>query len=144
MTAQRGKLKVSIHLWKSLRCTPWPLHIPPHTVGTTPWLAWAASHTAQGHSREPHLKQINGAEAWGSFTRLTCHWTRVVGKIFCLWESNSFLHCQFQIAEKPVLKNKTCREIDCFPAAVPVVLWGTTKLLILALGFILLFTVDFS
>lgn len=68
----------------------------------------------------------------------------VLEKIFCLCGSNIFFAFSFQIAGKPALKNKACIEIDCFPVAVPVVLWGATKLLIFTLGFILLFTVDFS
>lgn len=68
-------------------------------------------------------------------------------KTFCVCESNIFVHFQFQIAitaGKPALKNKACIEIDCFPVAVSVVLWGAIKLLIFILGFVLLFTVDFS
>lgn len=58
-----------------------------------------------------------------------------------------FVHFQFQIAiatGKTALKNKACIEIDCFPVAFPVVLWGAIKLPIFILGFILLFTVEFS
>lgn len=107
------------------------------------------SLTLQCHSREPHLRQINRAEAWGSLTGLTGHFfirplDMCWRKYFACVEVIFFSVFSFQIAGKPALKNKACIEIDCFPVAVPVVLWGATKLLIFTLGFILLFTVDFS
>lgn len=112
-------------------------------------LAGMGSLTLQCHSREPHLRQINRAEAWGSLTGLTGHFfirplDMCWRKYFACVEVIFFSVFSFQIAGKPALKNKACIEIDCFPVAVPVVLWGATKLLIFTLGFILLFTVDFS
>lgn len=84
-------------------------------------------------SHWPFLDQALGQACWR--------------KHFAYVKATIFLHFQFQIAisaGKTALKNKTFIEIDCFPVALPVVLWGAIKLPIFTLGFILLFTVDSS
>lgn len=138
-----------------------PLHVPgdparvvlrPHHCG---WEGRGVSHrTAHTNvPRGPHLSRANRAVARGSLTRLTGHFlVRQLDKsagesILLMWKQLFLCVFQSQIAisaGKPALKNKTFIEIDCFPVALPVVLWGAIKLPIFTLGFTLLFTVDFS
>lgn len=84
-------------------------------------------------SHWPFLDQALGQERWR--------------KHFAYVKATIFVHFQFQIAisaGKKALKNKAFIEIDCFPVALPVVLWGAIKLPIFTWGFSLLFTVEFS
>lgn len=84
-------------------------------------------------SHWPFLDQALGQECWR--------------KHFAYVKATGFVHFQLQTSistGKPALKNKARIEIDCFPVALPVVLCEAIKLPIFTLGFILLFTVDFS